>query len=233
MTPLPPESIADKKLLAKAWYQQWLLRLWRNLFLKTVGITAFIWLFFIAYFWLLRHPQFPVLEMPLTVVDDWIPVQAWTLGIYLSLWFYVTIPPSLMLDRRTLYRYGVAAGLLCLSGLAFFFFWPNAVPAGLLGEVDHPGMSLLKGIDAAGNAFPSLHVATAVFSAIWLAHFLKVMRASTLVRSLNWIWCFGIAYSTMATKQHVFVDVLGGTALGALAAWLSVVWFRRCDDLPR
>jgi membrane-associated phospholipid phosphatase len=35
------------------------------------------------------------------------------------------------------------------------------------------------------------------------------------------VWCIGVVYSALATRQHVAVDVLAGLALGALAAWLS------------
>jgi membrane-associated phospholipid phosphatase len=41
------------------------------------------------------------------------------------------------------------------------------------------------------------------------------------VRALNWIWCLGILYSTVATRQHVFLDVLAGAALGAVIAVAS------------
>ena len=38
----------------------------------------------------------------------------------------------------------------------------------------------------------------------------------------NWAWCIGIVYSTLATLQHVAVDVLAGLALGVVAAYLSL-----------
>ena len=38
----------------------------------------------------------------------------------------------------------------------------------------------------------------------------------------NWTWCTGIIYSTLATRQHVAVDVLAGLMLGVLAATLSL-----------
>ena len=39
---------------------------------------------------------------------------------------------------------------------------------------------------------------------------------------LNWVWCIGIVYSTLATRQHVALDVAGGVVLGGLAACLSL-----------
>jgi membrane-associated phospholipid phosphatase len=77
-------------------------------------------------------------------------------------------------------------------------------------------------MDASGNALPSLHVATAVFSGIWLHHLLRRFGAPPWILILNWAWCTGIVYSAMATRQHVAVDVLAGLVLGVLAAGLSL-----------
>jgi membrane-associated phospholipid phosphatase len=38
----------------------------------------------------------------------------------------------------------------------------------------------------------------------------------------NGVWCIGIAYSAMATRQHLAVDVLGGLLLGVSASYLSL-----------
>lgn len=227
--PSLPRARVDGSILVLPWYQQWLPRIRVDFWLKTLGITAFIWGFFVAYFWLLRNPLFAVMTMPTTLVDDWIVFAPASLGLYLTLWVYVTLPPTLMVDRVQLVRYGVAAGALCLSGLIFFLLWPTAVPAGLVSDelLASAGFSLLKGIDAAGNACPSLHVATAVFSAIWLDRVLMQMNGGRAIRSVNVAWCVGIAYSTLATKQHVFLDALAGGILGAIAAVLSLIWISR------
>jgi membrane-associated phospholipid phosphatase len=65
-------------------------------------------------------------------------------------------------------------------------------------------------------------VATAVFSALWLNRQLFEVGAPRIVRWLNWTWCVGIVYSTLATKQHVAVDMVAGIMLGMLAAGLSL-----------
>ncbi len=76
----------------------------------------------------------------------------------------------------------------------------------------------MKSVDAAGNACPSLHVAFAIFTALWLARLLREVMAPLAVRLFNAGWCAAIIYSTLATKQHVAVDVFAGTTLGAGAA---------------
>jgi membrane-associated phospholipid phosphatase len=44
------------------------------------------------------------------------------------------------------------------------------------------------------------------------------MGAGPLVRALNWLWCLGILYSTIAIRQHVFLDVIAGAVLGSTVA---------------
>ena len=39
---------------------------------------------------------------------------------------------------------------------------------------------------------------------------------------INACWCVGICYSTLATKQHLLIDVLAGAALGLAGGWWTV-----------
>ena len=88
-----------------------------------------------------------------------------------------------------------------------------------------PGFALLQGVDAAGNACPSLHVATALFSAFWIDRLLRHIGTPGLLRALNALWLLLIVYSTLAIKQHVALDVAGGTLLALLFVWPSMRWF--------
>jgi membrane-associated phospholipid phosphatase len=194
----------------------------RHLLLKGVGTSLFISLFFAAYFYLLKHPAYPVTVMPRTSLDQFIGFVPLALPVYLSLWTYVSLPPLFFTDRRELLHYGLAIALTCLFGLLAFYFWPTAAPAPDVDWLKYPDMQFLKNIDAAGNACPSLHVATAVFSGVWLHHLLRGFSVPPWLLLLNALWCAGIAWSTLATRQHVAVDVAAGIALGGLAAWLSL-----------
>lgn len=187
----------------------------------------FIALFFGAYFYVLKHPAYPVVVMPVTAVDRLVPFQPLFFYLYITLWIYVSLPPALLVTRRELYRYGVAMAATCLAGLCIFYFWPTAVPVSDVDWALYPDMEFLKNLDAAGNACPSLHVATAVFSGIWLHHLLRGFGASPSMLFVNAIWCAGIVYSTMAVRQHVAVDVVAGLAFGVLAAVLSLRYHRK------
>ncbi len=207
-----------------AWQQRMAAVLGRHMLIKAVGTTLFISVFFVAYFHLLRNPAYPATVMPTTWLDRAIPFEPLTLPIYLSLWLYVSLPPALLWNRRELLEYGMAIGLTCLTGLSIFYFWPTLVPEPDIDWASYPSVAFLKGMDATGNASPSLHVATAVFSAMWMHLLLRRYQAPTWLAALNWLWCAAIIYSTLSTRQHVVVDVLSGAVLGALGAYLSARW---------
>lgn len=202
--------------------------------LKIVGTTIWVWVFFIGYFYLLRHPARPPLVMPLTWVDAWVPFEPLALVPYLSLWLYVGIAPGLLRGFMPLLVYGVWAGALCACGLMIFYLWPTQIPPLPLDRADAPGFALLAGIDAAGNACPSMHVAISVFTAVWIEHLLRRVGAPASLRLANLAWVLAIAWSTLATRQHVAWDVAGGTALGLVFAAASLRWrWRESDKAPR
>lgn len=187
---------------------------WLKLPVTTMAITAFL----MAYFWVLAHPFFPITVMPLTALDRAIGLRPETLPLYFSLWVYVSLVPALLRSARELASYGAASLALSLIGLGIFILWPTAVPAFGIDWSQYPSMVFLKNLDLTGNACPSLHVAFAVFTAIWLERLLREMDTGRILRACNWLWCAGILYSTVATLQHVVLDVLGGAALGAIVA---------------
>jgi hypothetical protein len=76
----------------------------------------------------------------------------------------------------------------------------------------------LKGVDAAQNACPSLHVTFAVYSGIWLDRLVRSLPHAGIIRWLNAAWWIGIVYSTISTRQHVAIDAYAGLLLGVVAA---------------
>lgn len=187
---------------------------WFKSFFMTSSISVFFW----AYLYLLKNPAWPVATMPVTAIDRFVGAEPLALPFYLSLWIYVSLPPILMPARRDILEYGAWMGSLCLFALGIFYFWPSAVPPSNIDWAMYPGMAFLKNLDGAGNACPSLHVATAVFSAFWLHGRLPALGLGHAPRLFSATWCVAIVYSTMATKQHLAVDVLAGSVLGAAFA---------------
>jgi membrane-associated phospholipid phosphatase len=193
---------------------------------KMIGTTLGMTVFFVIYFWLLNHPLFPITLVPLTAIDRLVGFQPEALPLYLSLWLYVSLAPALVINRRELVSYGLVAVVLSVIGLGIFLFWPTAVALREIDWSQHPSFSILKSVDTSGNACPSLHVAFAVFTAVWFERLLREMSAGRVVRALNWLWCLGILYSTIAIRQHVVLDVLAGAALGAIVAAGHLRWLR-------
>jgi membrane-associated phospholipid phosphatase len=207
------------------------LRMRKLLWLKMLGTTVVTWSFFIGYFYVLRNPVHPVFEMPLTAFDRWIGFQPEALFIYLSLWLYIGIGPGLQRGFWELVVYGLWLAAMSLTGLALFYLWPTAVPPLGFDASGYPGFAMLQGVDAAGNACPSLHVATAMFTVIRIEQVLRDAGTPRWLRAVNLLWFVAIAWSTLAVKQHVALDALAGAALGIAFALPSMRWRPRAQQL--
>jgi membrane-associated phospholipid phosphatase len=186
----------------------------------------------VGYFSLLRHPQFPVTLVPMTYIDRVIGFQPWSIVPYATLWPYIALVPMLLHLRREMAPYLSAVTLLSLAGFTCFFFWPTAVPQQDIDWTQYPSIAFLKSVDASGNACPCLHVAFAVLTGLWLEWLLKQMGAPRVLRVLNACWCGLIAYSTLATKQHVAVDLAAGALLGLGVTALHLYVLPRLRGLP-
>lgn len=186
---------------------------------KMIGTTVGITGFFVLYFWVMHNPPTEPTVMPLTALDHWVGVSDDAMVLYGSLWFYISLAPAFAKDKAELWACARDAAVMAGIGLAVFWFFPTAVPAFAVDWTQYPALQFLKSADAGGNAFPSLHVAFAVFTAVLLERQLREVRAPSWLRVINLLWAFGIVYSTLATRQHVLLDVLGGTLLAAVVSW--------------
>lgn len=225
MPPIPRPAAVAASVPANGWAREIARRFRVAQWRKLVGIALFMWVFFAAYFHLLRNPPSPVTVMPLTALDHALPFQAEALALYLSLWFYVGIAPGLAASLGDAARHGLWAAALCGAGLVCFYLWPTAVPTFVPPADAGATFSLIKGVDAGGNACPSLHVATAMFSAVAIHRLLREVGAPAALAWVNAAWFLGIAWSTVAVRQHVTLDVAAGAVLGALFAFAR--WWPR------
>ncbi len=204
------------------WHRRLATRLRAHWRLKTAGIVVCISAFMCVYFILLNHPRYPVTEMPLLPLDHWVGFVPWAVVPYASLWIYIGIAPSLLRLKDEMPRYVAGAAALAVIGCGAFYFWPTRVPDFALDWTRWPAVNLLKATDAAGNACPSLHVGFSVLTAIWLHGLLRREGAPRWLHGLNVGWCLLIAWSTMATRQHVALDVGAGALLGSAIALASL-----------
>lgn len=197
--------------------------------LKALGTSLGITAFFIVYFALLRSSSRPVEIMATTWIDHALPFIPWALAPYVSLWIYVSLLPALLVDLRQLFGFALGCLGLSVAGFVVFYFHPTATP---MADIDwdlHPGIRFLKNTDLAGNACPSLHVAFAVFTALWFERVLPSLGGGRVARTVNIVWAGLIALSTLAIRQHVALDAFWGAALGAWAAALNFI-FTPCRE---
>ena len=228
-----PASSNSVSAQSHAWYRQLLVRFRAHHLLKAVGTAAYMSVFFAAYFHLMNNPMSDVRIMPVTFVDTWIPFHPLALIPYVTLWVYVSMPAAFILDRRELIGYGWWVAGLCVAGLACFYFWPTTVRLPTADWSKHASFNILQGVNAAANACPSMHVAVALFAAFWLDRIARDIAAPGVVRAINWLWFIAITYSTMGIKQHVFIDVVAGLALGLAFAVPSLRFRRRASRVDQ
>ena len=190
-----------------------------------VGTSLLIGVFFVAYLHLLHHPSYPVTVMTSTALDRFIPFQPQALFLYLSLWLYVGVGPGLQLSFLELVNYAAWAAMLCVVGLVIFeFFGPPRSPRSLWTSPPSLVLRCCRGSNAAGNACPSMHVAFSSFTSIRVDSVLRSTGAPKFMRTANMAWSLAIAFSTLAIKQHVVLDVVAGLVLGTIFAALSLRW---------
>lgn len=213
MTSRPATS---SPLPSRPWYLALGHRIATLWLVKMIGTTVGISGFFVVYFWVMHHPPSAPTVMPLTRLDHWVGVSGDAMVLYGSLWFYISLAPAFAKDKAQLQACARDAAIMAAIGLMVFWFFPTTVPVFPVDWSQYPALQFLKATDLGGNAFPSLHVAFAVFTAVLLRRQLRSVQAPAWVQALNMLWALGIVYSTLATRQHVLLDVLGGTLLAAV-----------------
>jgi membrane-associated phospholipid phosphatase len=206
------------------WAAELGLRARRGFVPTLIGTTVFIGLFFIGYFYLQRHPTGTPITMPVTTLDLLIPFQPHALLAYVSLWIYVGAGPGLQRTFTEIAVYSLWMGGLCITGLAIFYFWPTQTPALTLDPSTTSAFTVLHRLDKAGNACPSMHVAAAIFTFGRIDEVLRSTRSPLWLRLVNAAWFVVIAYSTLAVKQHVALDVAAGALLGLVFLVPSLRW---------
>jgi len=164
---------------------------------------------------ILRAP-WPV---PATSVDNWIVVSSPWIWIYVSFYIYFggAYLFSKSLFNRQLYFYSYMTS--ATISMFYFFMFPTSITREkyaieALGPSDSV-LNFIRAIDTSVNCLPSMHICLSTIATLTLFRVSKVFGIFAL------LWLGLIAFSTMATKQHYFLDVVTGAALGA-ATWAAV-----------
>jgi membrane-associated phospholipid phosphatase len=169
------------------------------------------------------HPYFTPLKLPLFTIDKKVPFLPWTFTIYFSdylLAMLVIVQIQELTEFKALSR-NVFLGLMLSA--TFFVLSPTTYPrpAYPTNEILPIQMllDLVASADRPTNCFPSMHVATAAIFTWSMRHRRHYY--------LYWIWTLAIAASTLTTKQHYFLDIIGGFIVMAVVASLDHFLFEK------
>lgn len=174
---------------------------------------------------------FPLHQVVLTRVDGWVALQPAWIWFYIS--YYLLLVWAYFYTTATLAQriYFGAMSLAAGVGFVVFFFFPTMISRDLYpwtGAITLSSKMLehIRGADYPVNCLPSMHICMSFIAASCIS-----LVAARTGRILVWLWFFGIAYSTMATKQHYFVDVVAGFCLGITSVALFLRHFGVLPDV--
>jgi membrane-associated phospholipid phosphatase len=188
-------------------------RLKSELPLKLILVATLNPLVYLPYIYLQQHHFFPVTGMPSSFFDRLIPFSDLAVWPYLSIYLLTPIGPLLMGQRNQILRYAAGIVLISLIADTIFLFWPTSSPQPAMSGTNY-AYQALRAIDNSFHALPSLHAAFAVYSALCAGLVLRELRHGVILRWGIWVWALMILYATLATKQHVLVDIIAGSVLG-------------------
>ena len=160
------------------------------------------------------------LHAPMTAFDRAVPLEPAWMIVYASMYVFAFLPLLVVRDGQLFYRAGQAYVTVLVIAYVGFILYPTVGPKpdAVIGTGFAAWLLRLQySIDWPYNCFPSLHVAHS---------FVSALTSFRVHKGLGWtavLWACLIGVSTLFTKQHYAVDVVGG----ALAAYIAYVMFLR------
>ena len=163
----------------------------------------------------------PAAPMPETALDRLVPFQPGAAWLYVSWYLFLPVAPLLLATREQIRRCAAGVIVMGVVGNIIFLFAPTSVARPPVPTDAGWVYRAVVLFDRPVNACPSLHAALAVFMTMWLARLcyseprLPVRRPGLWVAAMG-AWAAAILYATIATRQHVALDLLAGGVLGVL-----------------
>ena len=148
-------------------------------------------------------------EIPETIIDRFIPKIEWSVYIYNFLYYIGFGILLVFIKSYKEFVYICFQGLLLLASLfLFFMLFPNKLNANTRSEQEENiFLNLTQSSDDLTNAFPSAHVAIAVYIAFLLKKY---------IGNISFVFPVLIFLSCLFTKQHYFIDCIGGGVWGTV-----------------
>lgn len=158
------------------------------------------------------------------------PLIPWTIVIYIGsyLFWVVNYCICAVQDQKKCHRFFCADWIAKIIALIVFLTFPttNIRPEITGNGIWDISMKLLYWVDRPDNLFPSLHCLVSWMCWIGVR---KRKDVSPIYRYASLLMAIAICLSTMTTKQHVLVDVIGGVALAEIC--YAVAGFSKIRDI--
>ena len=179
-------------------------------------------LFCLPYIYLANYPIFTPTLVPQTWLDHVIPFQPAWIWVYQSVYLLTGTLPLLATTREQLRRYLIGFALLTGACFLIYIFFPTQIHRHMPEESPSIMFDFLWLYDGDCNALPSLHVGFLYFTLVFAR---RVYGPAPLWAWLLFsTWFLLIAYSTLATKEHLALDLYAGLALAFVCDKLT--WSR-------
>ncbi|MBI1859732.1 MAG: phosphatase PAP2 family protein [Deltaproteobacteria bacterium] len=167
--------------------------------------------------------------MPMFPIDQGIPFLPWTFLIYTSDYFLlllvILLHPTIE-TFRSFMRQSILVLVICGT---FFLLCPTTYPRPDYPPVSNPLIALVmwvvRSADTPNNCFPSMHVALTGIAT------LSLRTIQPRLFPVFALWSTLIFLSTLTTKQHYLVDVVGGINVIAFVAIFHWLVLRHLDAI--
>jgi len=189
---------------------------------RAFALVTLVWgvLYFIS-----NHVNFfgIVPQTLFTSVDKAMPFVDWTIIIYWSV--FVQLPVGMWwLMQRQRGAIVIIGSLITVVHFIIFIIYPTILPRTGCVPTNQLWIwvyNLQWASDSPVNCFPSLHIgAVALLS-------LCVWRENKKIGIIFSVWSLAVAASTLTTKQHYIVDLLGGCMTAAVIYYFLYRKIRR------
>jgi len=162
----------------------------------------------------------------ISIIDDHIPIIPVFAVIYLfSYVFWICGPIAVSLTkRRNFVNYITGLSIAYMIGFLFFVFVPtfmDRTAEGLMEQASQPGffngmlamIYAADGSDLAFNLFPSYHCLISLYCYLGVRGQPEISMG---FRAYSLIIVVLICLSTVFTKQHYFIDIVGGLGISLI-----------------
>ncbi|WP_167956732.1 phosphatase PAP2 family protein [Anaerosporobacter faecicola] len=157
-----------------------------------------------------------------TSFDRAVPVIPWFSFIYFGCYIFWVLNFILLtrVSKEHLYRMLFAVYLSYMINAIIFIAMPttNIRPEVTGNSISEQVLRFIYWSDTAENLFPSIHCSVSWFCYIGIRRKKQIPKA---YRIFSMLFALVVVVSTQVTKQHYFVDAIGGIALAEICCLIS------------